>query len=375
MGLGDVVRRVGIGALTLATILNCNTVPRELVGNNINRNGNSGGHYNGNSGGNNGGDYNGNSGGSGGNNNGNSNGNFNGNGNSGGESYLEADLIVEKGFKANISPSGNKVVFMRLHYDEDSNPYLEGQTDIWMVGLDGSGLKRVTNTSEDEFNPKWTPDGQKIVFARTEGNYFTHDPGKLFATDFNGNNEQPFFQNHFADLEVEDFCFYTRPNESYPDGIMRSIVYVDEGGVWLTHGGEYYDEPSHSALRNQERLTNLNSGEQSEYIVANDSTISDLVVFDPFDLDESVLDGNVARFPFPAISPNGQKIVAGADGGTGSGLYVMNLDGSELMRLTDETDLAPTWNGSKVVFTRIFPDGTPYSGFEFGDIYKVDLEE
>ncbi len=55
-----------------------------------------------------------------------------------------------------VSPDGSKVA-MILSKD--------GATDLYVCGSDGSGLRRLTKSREDESSPCWSPDGQWICFA------------------------------------------------------------------------------------------------------------------------------------------------------------------------------------------------------------------
>jgi Tol biopolymer transport system component len=43
---------------------------------------------------------------------------------------------------------------------------VEGNTDIYMMNLDGSGLVRLTDDPAYDWQPAWTPDGKTLVFAR-----------------------------------------------------------------------------------------------------------------------------------------------------------------------------------------------------------------
>src|SRR5579864_3851035 len=53
------------------------------------------------------------------------------------------------------SPDGTKIVF-------DSNRV--GNQQIFVMNADGSGVTRLTNNSSFEENPDWSPDGSKILF-------------------------------------------------------------------------------------------------------------------------------------------------------------------------------------------------------------------
>lgn len=57
---------------------------------------------------------------------------------------------------ATISPDGNRVAMILSK---------AGSPDVWVCNVDGSGLKQLTTTREDESSPCWSPDGTKICFA------------------------------------------------------------------------------------------------------------------------------------------------------------------------------------------------------------------
>ena len=59
-----------------------------------------------------------------------------------------------------VSPDGSKVA-MILSKD--------GTVDLYVCNSDGSGLRRLTNSREEESSPCWSPDGQWICFADKSG--------------------------------------------------------------------------------------------------------------------------------------------------------------------------------------------------------------
>ncbi|MGD2070435.1 MAG: S9 family peptidase [Gemmatimonadota bacterium] len=63
-----------------------------------------------------------------------------------------------------VSPDGEWVVFGLSTLDEDAD---RRRSDLWIVGTDGSGLKRLTTHSAGEFNPRWAPDGSAVYFLST----------------------------------------------------------------------------------------------------------------------------------------------------------------------------------------------------------------
>lgn len=65
-----------------------------------------------------------------------------------------------------ISPDGASVLFTVTYYDLDQN---KGNSDLYVMGIDGSGLTRITETAAGEYNPRWRPDGKKIGFLTASG--------------------------------------------------------------------------------------------------------------------------------------------------------------------------------------------------------------
>jgi TolB protein len=57
---------------------------------------------------------------------------------------------------AAVSPDGTKVAMILSR---------SGSPDVWVCDADGSNLKQLTHTPEDESSPCWSPDGQWICFA------------------------------------------------------------------------------------------------------------------------------------------------------------------------------------------------------------------
>ncbi|MFQ6035307.1 MAG: prolyl oligopeptidase family serine peptidase [Sedimentisphaerales bacterium] len=56
---------------------------------------------------------------------------------------------------------GNWIVFVLRKTDLEAN---KGRTDLWLVGSDGTNLRRLTSHSASDSNPRWAPDSKTVYF-------------------------------------------------------------------------------------------------------------------------------------------------------------------------------------------------------------------
>lgn len=64
--------------------------------------------------------------------------------------------MITNAFNGDISPDKKKIVFVR----EDNGNY-----DLWMQGIDGKNLVQLTTSEFGDFEPTFSPDGNKIAFV------------------------------------------------------------------------------------------------------------------------------------------------------------------------------------------------------------------
>jgi len=64
-----------------------------------------------------------------------------------------------------VSPDGKKVLFGVTYYDIEQN---KGNTDLWVMDIDGNNAKSITNTPNSESNATWIDGGKKIAFVYKE---------------------------------------------------------------------------------------------------------------------------------------------------------------------------------------------------------------
>ena len=73
-------------------------------------------------------------------------------------------LAMDRVFDPQVSPDGEWIVFNLRTTDLEAN---RGRTDLWLVGVDGSGLRRLTSDPAGDFNPRWSSCGKWIWFLST----------------------------------------------------------------------------------------------------------------------------------------------------------------------------------------------------------------
>ena len=73
-------------------------------------------------------------------------------------------LAMDRISEPAASADGKSVVFVVRKTDLDAN---RGRNDLWMVGTDGTGLRRMTTDAASDFSPRWSPDGKAIYFLST----------------------------------------------------------------------------------------------------------------------------------------------------------------------------------------------------------------
>ena len=63
-----------------------------------------------------------------------------------------------------VSPDNRWVAFTLSAVDLDAN---RRRTDLWLVGTDGAGLRRLTTHEAADTSPRWSPDGRALYFLST----------------------------------------------------------------------------------------------------------------------------------------------------------------------------------------------------------------
>lgn len=222
-----------------------------------------------------------------------------------------------------LSPDGTRLAFVAVGTEPAAN-------EIVVMGIDGSGLDSLTDNTASDGNPDWSPDGTRIVFdSERDGNeeiYIMEDDG---ANPIRLTNDlaPDFFAAWAPGGNL--IAFVRQPGVLSTSEIL--VIEVDlTGPVNLTNNAEFDTHPEWSPDGN--RIVFERDG--------------DLFLMDPTGLNPDPLTSTAdATETTPRFSPDGTRIVFSSDEDGDFDLYIMNADGSNVQRLTDDPgdELFPVW--------------------------------
>jgi Tol biopolymer transport system component len=249
--------------------------------------------------------------------------------------------------RAAWSPDGKLIAFAA---DLGVPETLSYKPDLFVMRADGSQRRRLTK-SADSFAPVWSPDGQRIYFARHPDSH----PDEIRLSD--GRVETPMWISSIRpdgtdqrDLTSSVAGRFEFPGSFSPDG------------AWLAFTRGRYIEPTRGPDRNTR----------------------DVWVMRPDGSDAHKL---ADRAEDPAFSPDGHRIAFASDrdenGWLNYGdrmffaneLYTMDADGPRPRRLTRTraiNELGPSWmpNGSQIAYHR----GKQYQNSETMKVFRVNAD-
>ena len=181
----------------------------------------------------------------------------------------------------------------------------DGNFEIYTMNDDGSDVTRLTEDDANDFDPSWSPDGDKIAFVS-----FRDGPNnmEIYVMDADGSDETRLTETDSGDLDRE-------PSWS-PDG--EKIAFISDRDVDLPP-----DE------------------------IGDEAAVFTMDADDGGDVDR-LTDNDVSLGSHPTWSPDGEKIAFSSDREDDQNVDIYEMDaddGSDVTRLTedDEEDTEPDW--------------------------------
>jgi hypothetical protein len=250
---------------------------------------------------------------------------------------LSKPLGFASAFEPVLSPNGNKVAFSAFVDGEQGN-------HVYIVNVDGSGLKKVTQDSFTHGHPSWSPDSsQLVVMSRPiSGNYFN-----LFIIDLNSDETRQLTEGQVMDRfpdwspDGDLIAFHTNridpdPSSCWPNcetGLYVVDVQSGQDGP-IKNNGEVLNGAGIAWSPNGRQLAyhSNQNGSWDIFIIDLDSTVSQLT-------DDS---GDEL---FPSWSPDGKFIAYEGDTSTGNDIGVTPADQFDPVYYTGHgaNDTMPDW--------------------------------
>lgn len=154
-----------------------------------------------------------------------------------------------------FSPDGKKVVFRGWHptdpkelmdYRSLLRDHLVRPTrmEIFTIGVDGTGLRQVTNNGAANFCPFWHPDGKRILFASNVG-----DPGRRNFDLYLVNADGTGLERVTFDGSFDGFPMFSPDGRYLVWGANRNAARPGDTNIFLA---EWVEDPS--AAFSEERL-------------------------------------------------------------------------------------------------------------------------
>jgi Tol biopolymer transport system component len=227
-----------------------------------------------------------------------------------------------------------------------------GNHDIFVMDLDGTNQIRLTNNPAYDDQPKWSPDGTKLVFMSNRDENF-----EIYSMNADGTAQtrltNSVLSNGFPAWSPNGAKIaFVRGNLANASSFEIYVMNADGSGQTRLTNDNLIDgvpmwSPDSTRIVFMSGATGLLDSNNFEIYVmnANGSNRTRLT-------NNTLVDGQ------PSFSPDGTKILFGSGnmmGPTGIEIFVMNADGSNPVRLTNNavTDGFPAWSpdGSKIIFS------------------------
>lgn len=217
------------------------------------------------------------------------------------------------------SPDGRQLAFS-ADTDGDLQP------ELYVMNANGSGLRRVSSGSTGYRSPGWSQDGEWLVFVLGFG--------QIYHMDAAGGSEQRLGQGFLPSLSADgEWLLYSAESTSILDADIYMAHVTTRAVINLTNNTANEWGARWSPDGAQIAFSSLRGGRTRVYVINADGSALHAVT----DTGANDID--------PAWSPDGLRLTFAAEIDGTKQLYVVGADGSNQRRVTDGTSnhQSPAW--------------------------------
>ena len=240
-----------------------------------------------------------------------------------------------------FSPDGKKIAFVS---DRDGNP------EIYVMNADGSNQTRLTADPSYDYSPTWSPDSTKIAFISNRGGSSnTSSSGvskisyKIYIMNVDG-SEQKVISPDSIDDESPKWS---------PDGAKMLFVSKRTGNPEIYVMNIDGSNTLRLTTSNYSIMPNWSPDAKKIVYRGNENGNPEIYVMTLDGSEKIKITNNLVAGETPFYSEDGSKIVfvskrdnvLSPDGVLTNEIYVMNVDGKNINRLTNNffDDYSPSW--------------------------------
>lgn len=241
----------------------------------------------------------------------------------------------------------------------------DGDYEIYVIGVDGEGLQQITNNDQVvDFDPTWSPDGARLVYASTAGG-----DSELVVANADGSDARTITENRSRDAD---------PAWS-PDGEWIAFS-SDRGGNFdiyrVRPDGSDVQQLTSSSLDEMNPAWSPDGQRITYYAVdPDDSDTAEIFISDIAGGPPERMTDNGALDQWPDWSPDGSRLVFTSANGIPDrrrSIFTLDIASGQTIRLTDSPgrDDDPVWSpdGRYIAFD------SDQDGDGFFDLFILDLD-